>query len=620
MSTGAEPVNRMGPKMGRLLIRVLGIACLLTGCTGAPQPAPAPEPVFEFEEDSDPILGALSYVDEELLIEAFPGADPDDIAELLEQLGAVVIEDLSDLEELDLSVLNVDPEDLEAIAGELDASGLIETVQKNYIFEPDERPDDPLYAAQEYLETIRAPGAWDITTGSDAVMIAIVDSGVDLTHPDLIDRIAGGWNVYDNNANYRDLTGHGTKVAGVAAAATDNATGVAGVTWACPLLAVRVTDQKGRASARHLVAGILWSVNHGAKVINVSFAPLWSNAIVRWAAERAWARGAIVVISTGNNGNVSASVGHEQALFVGALGGDDQIAPFSDRGPFVDLVAPGTGIRTTGLAGDYPLTNGTSFAAPMVAGVVGLAWSVNPLLRSATVADALLTTAIDLGEQGDDSVYGRGSVDAAAAVAEASRAVFVPDTSPPTVSMVAPLDGDSLSGRTLARVTVTDDWGVDRVVMSIDGIAVGTDRRHPYRFVIDAIKFAAGAHDVSFVATDLAGNEGSPVTVSVTFAGSAISDSDTSAPGVQFTAPAAGSTVTGSVIISATVAADQGLSAIEWVIDGTSVLSSSISGVSSDVSYQWYPVGISAGEHTITLVVTAADGAIAEETLILSTD
>ena len=599
---------------------MFSMVCLVVGCGGASQPAPAPEPVFQFEEDADPILGGLAYVDEELLIEVFPGADPDDIADLLEQLDAIVIEDLSDLEELDLSVLGVNPEDLEAIAGELDASDLIETVQKNYIFEPDQAPDDPLYAAQGYLETIGVPAAWDITIGSDAVTIAIVDSGVDLTHPDLVDRIAGGWNLYDHNANYNDLTGHGTKVAGVAGAATDNAIGVAGVTWSCPLLAVRVTDEKGRASARHLASGILWSVNQGAKVIVVSFAPLWSNAVVRWAAERAWARGAIVVISTGNDGNVSASVGYEQALFVGALGGDDQIASFSDRGPFVDLVAPGVGIRTTALAGDYALVNGTSFSAPVVAGVVGLAWSANPQLRPATVADALLDTAVDLGEQGDDSVYGRGSVDAAAAVAEASQAVFVPDSTPPTVSVVAPVDGATLRGRTLAEVTATDDWGVDRVVMSIDGITVGTDRRYPYRFVIDATKFAAGDHDLSFAATDPSGNEGSPVTVSVTFAGSAIGASEASAPSVGFTAPAAGSTVTGSVTISATVAADQGLSAIEWLIDGRSVLSSSIGGVSSEVSYQWSPVGISAGQHTITLVVTAADGAIAEATLILLTD
>ena len=596
------------------------MVCLVAGCSGAPQPTPTPESVFQFEEDSDPILGALAYVDEELLIEIFPGADPDDVAELLEQLDAIVIEDLRDLEELDLTVLGVDPEDLEAIAGALDASDLIETVQKNYLFEPDQAPDDPLYAAQEYLETIGAPAAWDITIGLNAVTIAIVDSGVEVTHPDLVDRIAGGWNIYDNNANYSDLTGHGTKVAGVVGAATDNAIGVAGVTWSCPLLAVRVTDEQGRASARHLAAGILWSVNHGAKVIVVSFAPLWSNAVVRWAAERAWAGGAIVVISTGNDGNVSASVGYEEALFVGALGGNGQIASFSDRGPFVDLVAPGVGIRTTGLAGDYPLANGTSFSAPLVAGVVGLAWSANPQLRPVTVADTLLDTAVDLGEQGEDGIYGKGLVDAAAAVAGASRAVFVPDTSPPTVSLVAPLDGDILRGRTLAEVTVTDDWGVDRLVLSIDGIAVGTDRREPYRFAIDTSKFAAGDHEVSFVATDLAGNEGWPATARVTFEGSVISASDTSAPSVGFTAPAAGSMVTGSVTISATVAADQGLSGVEWLIDGRSVLSSSVSGVSSGVSYQWSPVGISAGEHTITLVVTAADGVIAEAALILLTD
>ncbi len=606
------------PVLACAIIPILSVALLVAGC-GSP-PSSVPEPVFQFEDDADPILGALAYVDDELLIEIFPGADPDDIAELLEQLDAIVIEDLSDLDELDLSVLGVSPEDLEAIAGELDASDLIESVQKNYLFESDQAPDDPLYAAQQYLEQIRVPAAWDIALGSEAVTIAVVDSGVDISHPDLVDRIAGGWNIYSNNGDYNDLTGHGTKVAGVAGAATNNAIGVAGVTWSAPLLAVRVTDDRGRASARHLAAGILWSVNNGAKVINVSFAPLWSNSVVRWAAERAWARGAIVVISTGNDSGVSGSGGYEQALFVGAVGGDNLIAPFSDRGPFVDLVAPGVGIRTTGLAGDYPLATGTSFAAPIVAGVIGLAWSVNPQLRTTTLADTLLDTAVDLGEQGEDGIYGRGLVDAVAAVTAASQAVFVPDGSPPTVSVMAPLDGATLRGRTLAEVVATDDWGVDFVRMSIDGMAAGTDKRSPYRFAIDARKFVDGAHEVSFMATDLAGNVGMPVTVSVTFAGDALDPAETSAPSVRFTAPTAESTVVDAVTISAIAAADQGLSAIEWLIDGTSVLSGSISGVSSAVGFRWSPVGIAPGPHTITLVVTAADGAVAEATLILLTD
>jgi len=136
----------------------------------------------------------------------------------------------------------------------------------------------------------------------------------------------------------------------------------------------------------------------------------------------------LVIISTGNEGQTSQALGYSQAIFVGAVNTASEIASFSDRGPFVDLVAPGTAIRTTDGGGEYAMVNGTSFAAPIVAGVAALGWSVNPDLRPVTIATALQDTAVDLGNVGTDDAYGYGLVDAAAAVDEAARLTFTPDS------------------------------------------------------------------------------------------------------------------------------------------------------------------------------------------------
>lgn len=254
----------------------------------------APEPTGS----TDSILGALGYIDEELLIEAFPDIDPGVIADLLEQLDAATLEEL---EELDQLLIGVDPDDLEAIAEELEASGLIESVQKNYLYEPDPASDQPLPTAPQVPGATAGASARGATSNPDVITIAIVDSGVDASHPVLIDRIVGGWNVYANTADYGDVTGHGTAVAAVVTAVAGGRDSISTAGLANPLLAVRVTDDQGRASSHDLAAGILWSVNHGAKVINVSFAAAAPDAIVRSAADYARSRGAIVVIGTNSD-------------------------------------------------------------------------------------------------------------------------------------------------------------------------------------------------------------------------------------------------------------------------------------------------------------------------------
>ncbi len=556
------------------------------------------ESVLVFPEDDDPAIGALSFVEDELLVLPYPGADPEAIALAVVDAGAVILETT---DELGLITLAVPENRLTAVAEQLAASGLFESLHKNYFYEAQLTPNDTLFTLQGFLTQVRAPQAWDISTGAEEIVVAVVDSGIDREHADLAGRIREGWNIYANSGDFGDVAGHGTLAAGILAAASNNRAGVAGVTWDCPLLVVRVTDLQGRSTGRHLAAGILWALSRGARVINVSFAPLWSNTVVQAAAVQANNRGSLVIISAGNGAGSTTAAGYAEALFVGAVTGADNIADFSDRGPFVDLVAPGTAIRTTAMGGAYTLANGTSFAAPIVAGVAALAWSVNPELRPTSIRSILTAGAMDLGAAGKDNTFGHGRIDAFGAVDRARSTAESPDVTAPVVRITRPTAGATLSGRTTTTVTATDAGGVAEVRLAIDGIPYATDDRSPFQFVIDTTAFAAGTHTLGFVATDLAGNSSTEQRVSVRFAGSS---TGSTAPTVSFRSPAEGASVSGNVTISATVSSGSGLAAVEWFVDGESVLVVAASGNSSGVSYVLRTAGLARGAHTVTLAVT----------------
>lgn len=564
-----------------------------------------------FAGDADPRNAALPFVADELLVQPYPGADEQALSALYAQVGAQVT---GYLPEIDMTVLRVPADELISAGATLADSGLFEAVEKNYLLQAEAFPDDPLFLDQTYLPQVNAILAWDLTVGDAGIILGIVDTGVDAGHPDLADKIVDGWNVYDDNRDFSDVMGHGTAVAGVAAAMSDNAAGVTGITWENPIIAVRATDERGRASARHIAAGILWAAGHGARVINASFAPLWSNKVVQSAAQQAFNQGCVVVISAGNEGGMNDAAGYDEALFVGAVDRADDVAVFSDRGPFVDLVAPGTAIKSTQRGGDYALVNGTSFAAPIVSGVAALALSANPDLRPVTIIQALLDTTIDLGAPGADRTFGHGEVDATAAVQQAIDTAFEADDTPPTLKIDKPASGATISGRATMRATATDRFGVADVVMAVDGVPQATDTRRPFQFVLDTDRFAAGRHQLSFVATDLAGNASRTQSISVTFRSGRAGTSGTS---VTFQSPAAGASVSGDVTIQAAVSDADGLATVAWFVDGESAFVSSVSGTSAGVSYLWRTSGVSSGSHVITLTVTDASGATTAGTLTL---
>ncbi len=227
-------------------------------------------------------------------------------------------------------------------------------------------PNDPYYASQWHHQNIQSSVAWDSSQGS-GVTIAILDSGTDCTHPDLQASCVAGWNAYDNNSDTTDVQGHGTMVAGTAAAIGDNANGVSGVAYGAKIMPVRVADASGYAYYSTIATALTWATDHGAKVANISFAEVNSSSAIINAATYMRSKGGLVVVAEGNSGVQSLFTNPKELISVSATDGADNRTSWSTYGADTDLAAPGVGIYTTSRGGGYSAPSGTSFSSPLTA-------------------------------------------------------------------------------------------------------------------------------------------------------------------------------------------------------------------------------------------------------------
>lgn len=306
-------------------------------------------------------------------------------------------------------------------------------------------PDDPLYPSgasgggQWSLPHVGLPAAWDETTGATDVIVAIVDSGINADLPDFAGRIVSPYNVIlgtDLWPAWKDNYGHGSAVAGVAVAAGNNGYGMAGVAWGVKIMPVKIANSNESDDVT-LSNGIRYAVDHGADVINVSFAGAQWSYTQSQAVNYALAHDVVIVGATGNN--YSSTVYYPAAIpgviAVGASDRYDARASFSNYGSELDLLAPGTNIvSATKDTSQWAVWSGTSFASPLVAGVVALMRSADPALSVGELTDMLNYSADDLGSAGWDYQTGWGLVDAEEAVSQAAAGGTTSTTEPPTTS------------------------------------------------------------------------------------------------------------------------------------------------------------------------------------------
>ncbi|MEA1960780.1 MAG: S8 family serine peptidase [Bacillota bacterium] len=243
--------------------------------------------------------------------------------------------------------------------------------------------------------------------------MAVLDTGVDDTHPDLEGRVLPGWDFVNNDDDFMDdhPDRHGTRVAGIIAANTNNLLGIAGMDWNCKILPLKVLDNEGGGSTESVAAAIRYAVKQGADVINMSYGASSLSSLEREAIWEAYEAGVILVAASGNNASaVMYLAAYSPVISVGSTGQSDQVSSFSCYGKRLDLVAPGEDILSTGFDGGYDSGNGTSFSAPVVSGIAALMLGYNDELNSEQLEWMMEQTALSLtasGERDDYSGYGR---------------------------------------------------------------------------------------------------------------------------------------------------------------------------------------------------------------------
>jgi subtilisin family serine protease len=270
-----------------------------------------------------------------------------------------------------------------------------------------------LYLAGQDDADIDMPEAWDVTKGSQEVIVAIIDTGVDQSHPDFATKLVPGYNIIDDNENPQDEDGHGTHVAGIVAAATGNATGVAGVCWECKIMPLKALDTGGGYTS-DVATAIRYAVDHGAHVINLSIEGESGSDTLLSAIRYAYLKNIPTVAAMGNWGtdDLSYPAAYPETIAVGATDKFDLRAEYSNYGEHIDLVAPGSEILSTYLSSQYGYMSGTSMSTPHVAGVLGLMRSMSPHKTVEELRTILAASADDLGDPGRDIYYGAGRLNA----------------------------------------------------------------------------------------------------------------------------------------------------------------------------------------------------------------
>jgi subtilisin family serine protease len=332
-------------------------------------------------------------------------------------------------------------------------------------------PTDELWTEwQDDMRLIGMPSAWSMTTGSEDVVVAILDTGYEMTHEDLESvPLTSRRNIRTGTKNVTDGYGHGTHVAGTIAAATNNGLGVASMAPGVTLMPVKVLDSNGQGYWSDFLDGVDWAVAHGADIINMSLGSyLNATQIAKWQPTftAAWEAGTMVIAAAGNNDNSTPfyPASFANVLSVSATTNADVRASFSSFGANVDVSAPGNFIASTYRNNKYYAMSGTSMATPHVAGLAALIRSLHPEFTPAEVETAIKATALDLGNAGWDKYFGHGRIQPPLALAWTP-----PDSTAPVASLAGPVPGADDVPETVQPVVAFDEpvTGVDATTARI---------------------------------------------------------------------------------------------------------------------------------------------------------
>ena len=377
------------------IVLAIGIlAALLAGCARFF----APDPTGSLETLAPPPgTPGAAFAPDQILVKFKPDVTPEVARVVHARLGGQLVQIIPQIEVHVVRIpLGRVPEMVQAYLRE----ELVEFAEPDYVATAFYVPNDPGYANQWALPKIQAPEAWDLTQGSSAVRIAILDTGIDQNHEDLAAKIVANKN-FTTSRTVDDLYGHGTHVAGIAAAITDNGRGVAGVGFKSSLMNVKVLGDNGSGQYSWIANGIIWAADNGAHVINMSLGGSSTSSTLESAVKYAYGKGVVLVAAAGNDNTSSPSYPayYPECIAVAATDPNDVKASFSNYGEWVDTAAPGVNIYSTLpnhnnriRVKNYGYLSGTSMATPHVAGAAALLKARYPSLTNAEIASKLIST------------------------------------------------------------------------------------------------------------------------------------------------------------------------------------------------------------------------------------
>jgi subtilisin family serine protease len=269
------------------------------------------------------------------------------------------------------------------------------------------------------LKSAEVDSSWSLITQKKQVKVAIIDTGVDYTHPDLQGRIdvEDGFNFVSNTTNVKDDNGHGTHIAGIIAASSNNGIGISGITGNLDvkIVPVKVLNSEGVGDSDIIAQGIKYAADKGVQVINLSLGGMEKSTEINAAIDYAVSKNITIIAASGNDATDCASytpANNPKVITVSAIGQNDKIAYFSNYGNNVSVSAPGVNILSTYINGKYAYMSGTSMAAPIVTGVVAMIKAENPDLTPTEISTILKNSSTDLGQKGKDVYYGYGKINA----------------------------------------------------------------------------------------------------------------------------------------------------------------------------------------------------------------
>jgi hypothetical protein len=313
---------------------------------------------------------------------------------------------------LNTQVISVNPDLLlEMLTKFQQCPGVVYAEPNVMVHSSDTIPDDTYWSRQYGQVAIRSPQGWDFSTGSTSVILAVIDSGVDLSHPDLGGKIVAGYDFVNGDSTPQDDNGHGTHVAGIAAAVSNNNYGVAGVSWGARIMPLKILDSSGSGSSSDAATAIIWAADNGASVINMSFGSSSPASVMADAVNYAFSKGVTIVAASGNDGanEVYYPARYNHVIAVGATDSKNTRTYYSNYGNDLDLMAPGDGIYST-ILGGFAYKSGTSMASPFVAGLAALLAGLPGGNSPENVEQAMESSALDLGSIGKDNYNGFGLI------------------------------------------------------------------------------------------------------------------------------------------------------------------------------------------------------------------